>query len=474
MGDGAMTFGSAMTEAVMRSGRKLYWPRLVSRWLFPSTFADLDQFRLAWSRLGSLIGIAMIMSGAALDYLIYPDLFGPFLLARCAVSALTLAVFIVLWLPLSRAWVDGLTLFWLSLPQVMIAAMIFATDGARSIYFVGLTLALYPIGVLLPIRPIECVAFAAFTFALYVVACVGQGQLGSHLAVFGANCIFLFFSALLSILCSVLTEDARLRLFAAQKEVIEKNRSLQRTNQALAEVKGHMIEQEKMAALGTLSAGLLHEVNNPVNYSLMALKMALAEPVVRTHPLLLESLTDAQDDMSRVQRIVSDLKTFAYQRPGADNDRAFPLERALRSARRLAAFELKDIEVAVEMPADSEVRGDEPALIGVFINLLSNAAHALHSAARAAPRIDVRARLEGERLAVAVRDNGVGIAPENLSRVFEPFFTTRDVGQGLGLGLAVSFAIVQRHGSRLQVASETDAWTEFSFDLPRATAQPAA
>jgi two-component system sensor histidine kinase PhcS len=235
-----------------------------------------------------------------------------------------------------------------------------------------------------------------------------------------------------------------------------------------------MIEQEKMAALGTLSAGLLHEVNNPVNYSLMALKMALAEPVVRTHPLLLESLTDAQDDMSRVQRIVSDLKTFAYQRPGVDGDRAFPLERALRSALRLAAYELKDIEVAVEVPADSEVRGDEPALIGVFINLLSNAAHALHSAARAAPRIDVRARLEGERLAVAVRDNGVGIAPENLSRVFEPFFTTRDVGQGLGLGLAVSFAIVQRHGSRLQVASEAGAWTEFSFDLPRATAQPAA
>lgn len=287
-----------------------------------------------------------------------------------------------------------------------------------------------------------------------------------------AHAMFIAFAVAISAYCTFFNERARIRLFDLQAQVTAQNASLQQTNQALAEVKGQMIEQEKMAALGTLSAGLLHEVNNPVNYSLMALNMALAEPVVRAHPLLLESLADAQDGMTRVQRIVSDLKTFAYQRPGVDGERAFPLERALRSALRLVSFELKGIDVGVDVPADSEVRGDEPALIGVFINLLSNAAHAVRGAGRTAPRIDVRARLEGERLSVAVRDNGVGIAAENLGRVFEPFFTTRDVGQGLGLGLAVSFAIVQRHGSRLRVASEAGAWTEFSFDLPRVAVEP--
>ena len=72
-----------------------------------------------------------------------------------------------------------------------------------------------------------------------------------------------------------------------------------------------------------------------------------------------------------------------------------------------------------------------------------------------------------QRLLVKVRDNGTGIAPENLGRVFEPFFTTRDVGAGLGLGLSVSYGIVQRHGGTLAVDSEPGAWTEFSFDLPR-------
>jgi two-component system sensor histidine kinase PhcS len=168
-----------------------------------------------------------------------------------------------------------------------------------------------------------------------------------------------------------------------------------------------------------------------------------------------------------VQNIVSDLKTFAYQKPGEDSQRPFLLERAVRSAQRLAGHELKGVDVLVDMPQDTHVVGDEPALIGVFINLLSNAAHAMSRANQKLPRIDVRAWVEGGRMRVALRDNGHGIAPEHLGRVFEPFFTTRDVGAGLGLGLSVSYGIVQRHGSTLAVQSEWGEWTEFTFDLAR-------
>ncbi|MBS0316674.1 MAG: GHKL domain-containing protein, partial [Proteobacteria bacterium] len=116
-------------------------------------------------------------------------------------------------------------------------------------------------------------------------------------------------------------------------------------------------------------------------------------------------------------------------------------------------------------PQDTHVRGDEPAVIGVLINLLSNAALALRKAERAEPRIDVVGLHQDGRLQVSVRDNGTGIDAEHLNRVFEPFFTTRTVGQGLGLGLSVSYAVIQRHGGTLRVASEPGAWTEFSFDL---------
>jgi two-component system sensor histidine kinase PhcS len=149
----------------------------------------------------------------------------------------------------------------------------------------------------------------------------------------------------------------------------------------------------------------------------------------------------------------------------------FLLEKAVESALRLTGFELKNVEIVRDLPLDTHVRGDEPAIIGVLINLFSNAARALDAAAPESPRIEISARPQGARLLLAVRDNGAGIAPENLGRVFEPFFTTRDVGQGLGLGLSVSYGIVQRHGGTLTVASALGRWTEFSFDLALASPQ---
>jgi two-component system sensor histidine kinase PhcS len=231
-----------------------------------------------------------------------------------------------------------------------------------------------------------------------------------------------------------------------------------------------LIQREKMAALGTLSAGLLHEVNNPVNYSLMAINMALMDPAAAQSTDLRESLTDAREGMQRVQNIVSDLKTFAYQKQGVDSERLFLLEKAIQSALRLTSFELKGVAVELALPQDTHVLGDEPALIGVLINLLSNAALALAGAGREQPRISLRAEHRNGRLWLAVRDNGTGIAPENIGRVLEPFFTTRDVGAGLGLGLSMSYGIIQRHGGLLSVSSEFGAWTEFSLDL--ATPQP--
>ncbi|MCY1523029.1 Adaptive-response sensory-kinase SasA [compost metagenome] len=92
----------------------------------------------------------------------------------------------------------------------------------------------------------------------------------------------------------------------------------------------------------------------------------------------------------------------------------------------------------------------------------------MRKAGTAAPAIHTTVRWADSRLHVTVRDNGPGIAEENLARVFEPFYTTRDVGQGLGLGLSISYAVIERHGGQLFAESELGQWAAFSFDLPRA------
>lgn len=428
---------------------------------------QLSDFRLTYSKAGSITSIVLVLAGFGLDYFSYPDRLLEFSLLRVLVAVLTLGVFFVLFTPFGRKHVRSLTMLWLLLPQIMIAFMIFETDGAQSIYFVGLHLALYAVGIILPITFFEGVGFGVLTLGLYVAACVLHGDGSDDSSRLVTNSLFILFSAAASAVCTWFNEKARIRLFSLQHEVSEKNASLREINTQLAEVKGQLIQREKMAAIGTLSAGLLHELNNPVNYSLMAIDMGLTCPGVEGDAMLKESLGDAREGMQRIQNIVSDLKTFAYQKPGQDAQRPFLLGNALRSALRLAGYELKGIDVPVELPQDTHVLGDEPAIIGVLINLLSNAAHALQAAKREQPRIAVTVVLREQRLFVSVRDNGTGIAPENLGRVFEPFFTTRDVGAGLGLGLSVSYGIVQRHGGTLAVESELGAWTEFTFDLPR-------
>ena len=430
---------------------------------------ELSEFRLTYSKAGAIVSILLVLLGVGLDHTLYPEAFNVLAPARLLVAGLTLALLGVLHTRHGIRWVRPLTLLWLALPQVMIAWMIWATDGTASIYFVGLHLALYATGIILPITFLENLGFGLFTYAVYALACYLHPQGLQDFNQFAGVSLFILFSATVSSFCTYFNERGRLNMFSLQRQVQDKNQELTETNRALAEVKGQLIQREKMAAIGTLSAGLLHELNNPVNYSLMAIQMGQGCAAAKTDPVLKESLDDAREGMQRVQNIVSDLKTFAYQKPGQDSLRPFLLENAVRSAVRLSGYDLKGIEVGIHLPQDTHVLGDEPALIGVMINLLSNAAHAVQAAGRELPRIDLTVSERAQRLAVSVRDNGQGIAPENLSRVFEPFFTTRDVGSGLGLGLSVSYGIVQRHGGTLTVDSVPGAWTEFTFDLPRPT-----
>jgi two-component system sensor histidine kinase PhcS len=431
-------------------------------------YNELGDLRVAYSKAGCITSALLVLLGSALDLYVYPHHWSEFLEIRLGISVATLAVLWVLYTPVSKAAVRGLTLAWLCLPQMMICWFIFRTEGSDSIYFVGLLLALYGVGIILPIRLAEGLAFCVITCVGYAIACVSRDLSPGDMNTMIGRLLMIAFAAGICVMCSYFNELLRIRLFTLQQQVAEKNTELTVINASLAKIKGKMIQQEKMAALGTLSAGLMHEVNNPVNYAMMALNMALMDPVTSQNAALKESLGDVQQGMQRVQSIVMDLKTFAYQTPKEDLHRVFLFEGSVRSALRLTGFELKGVDVTVDLPLDTHVRGDEPAMIGVLINLFSNAALALRQCARVMPLLRVVAGQRGDKLWVSVWDNGSGIKPENLTRIFEPFFTTRDVGQGLGLGLSLSYSIIQRHGGELLVRSEPGRWTEFSFDLPLA------
>ncbi|MDF3836796.1 ATP-binding protein [Cupriavidus basilensis] len=431
--------------------------------------SELREFRLLSSKAGALTAIVLVMAGVLLDYGIYPHEQLRFFLARLAISLLIGVIYVLLPTAFGRRFVQPLTLAWLILPQLMIAWMISVTEGASSIYYAGLNLVIFAVGIALPMGMWQTIGFGAVTYLFYFLACLISPSGLSDRPHFIVNSIFILFSITASAVYTFFNERGHFHLFRLKEEVAHKNRELAEINRSLAEIKGQMLQQEKMAAIGTLAAGLLHEVNNPVNFCLMAIEVAMEEPQAKENPSLEECLVDAKQGMQRIQHIVSDLKTFAYRKPGAEADGVpFLFEKALDSATRLTAHELRGVAVTRELPSDTLVLGDEAAVIGVLINLFSNAALAMRKAGTRDPSIRTAVSWVGKRLHVRVRDNGPGIASEHLPRVFEPFFTTREVGQGLGLGLSISYAVIERHGGALFAESELGHWTAFSFDLPRA------
>jgi two-component system sensor histidine kinase PhcS len=430
--------------------------------------AEQEGFRLSFSRTCALVGIVLVLMGSGLDYNTYPGELRPFFFARAFVSSLIFVVYLILPTRWGRQNLSYLTLLWLCFPQVMIAWMISATQGAHSIYATGLHLAVFAAGSVLPFNTKQTIGFGVLTYTLYFLGCLHHDPASVTGSTFFVNSQFLIFTSTLGVFCTYFNERSRFQLFKLKEEIADKNVQLGDTNTNLVEIKGQLLQQEKMAAIGTLSAGLLHEINNPVNFCLMAIAVAQDDTVAKSSPMLLECLVDAKEGMQRVQHIVSDLKTFAYRSPEkGEADTPFLLEKAIDSAIRLTSHELRGVEVDRQLPPDTLVRGDEAAIIGVLINLLSNAALAMHKAQREHPRIVISANWYEGRLLVVVTDNGPGISEKNLSRVFEPFFTTREVGKGLGLGLSISYSVIQRHGGTLSVDSQEGEWARFAFDLPR-------
>ena len=429
----------------------------------------LKDFYFRFSRGAAYTCIALVLLGIGLDFGLYPQHLYFFAAIRVGVSILIYVNIRLMETTWGKDKIHWLTFAWLILPQFMITYMIGATNGADSIYYAGLNLSMYASGIVLAIGIWQNILFGGLSILFYVVACAFHPYSFKLHGPFVVNSLLLLMTAVASAVYTHFNEHARFSLFRLKAEVAEKNIQLEQTNKSLAEIKGQMLQQEKMAAIGTLAAGMLHEVNNPVNYCLMAMDLALEDPVAKTSPSLNEYLVDAKHGMQRVQHIVSDLKTFAYRTSESTTSGTdFLFEKIVDSAIRLVGHETKGISITCDMPPDTLVRGDEAAIIGVLVNLFGNAALAMRAANRSEPVIHLSAIWKSDRLYVTVRDNGPGIPPANLARVFEPFFTTREIGQGLGLGLSISYSVIERHGGTLVAESAVGEWTKMIFDLPRA------
>ena len=262
----------------------------------------------------------------------------------------------------------------------------------------------------------------------------------------------------------------------------ELNRTLEEKvrarTRALEESQAHLVHSEKMASLGGLVAGVAHEINNPLNTivnnvaplreRIEALRGALADPDGEAAEDLaeaLEILDVMADGGDRTKTIVQALKTFSHAGEAEWKDTS--LAEAVQCTLSLLAFQLKGgIEVRTELTEVGPVRCDASAINQVILNLVTNAIDAVQGKPEGERRIRVAIGEAAGQAYVEVEDSGAGIASERLSRIFEPFYTTKEVGKGTGLGLSIAHGIVQRHRGSIEVESRLGEGSTFRMRLP--------
>lgn len=294
---------------------------------------------------------------------------------------------------------------------------------------------------------------------------------------------------------AIAIEHARLvdQLSRKNRDLLQKNLHLDAKNLELRTIQSQLIHQEKMASLGRMVAGIAHELNNPVNFVHGNL------PYLREYFEDLKQIAEALDDVAPEQRqFVTDLKKklkYDFLVTDLDNiiadlaegaERIRQIIKNLRSFSRLDEAELK--EASIQEGIESTIKilnqyygrdkirpeltfADIPSVVcypgklnQVWMNLLSNAAQAVSDIPD--PKVSITTELEGEWVTVSISDNGAGIKPQDQSKIFEPFYTTKPVGQGTGLGLSICHSIIGRHGGSIWFETAAGQGTTFKVKIP--------
>jgi signal transduction histidine kinase len=226
-----------------------------------------------------------------------------------------------------------------------------------------------------------------------------------------------------------------------------------------------LVQAQKLSSLGILTSGIAHQLNNPLN-NISTSCQILIEELKAGDGFIRKLLTNIDQEVDRARDIVKGLLEFCREREfqlGWVNLASLTIKTVRLISSQLPA----GVEVTTDIPEDLDIHADGQKLQEVLLNLLLNAAQAMPDGSG---RIAVAASEDAGsgQVEISVRDSGCGIPEENLTKIFDPFFSTKEVGFGTGLGLSVAHGIVERHGGTLTVKSKVGEGSVFTIRLPLA------
>ena len=428
------------------------------------------------TRLGCFLGIVMVPLFGGLDHYVYPQHAFSFLLLRLLCSALMAGLYPILGTRFGREHYHFQGLVLLFLPSAAIAWMIHATEGAASPYYAGLTLVLMVLAVVLDWTFLQSVISVLLVLMLYLLASL-PSVTGANFGIFLNNLFFLVFPGIAIIVGAYFHSRVRVSEFVSRCELDKSRKALEASLHQLKENEMQLVQSEKLASLGRMSAGIIHEINNPLNFAttgLFTLRNKGQYLAPEQQADYAEILTDVEEGIKRVKTIVSDLRMFTH--PETESRDQVEVAEVVASALRFLSNEWKDkVQIVEQIPGQQTIWANKNKLIHLVTNLLQNSLDALMTKTfqDEKPAIRIEGRVENGSSILSVRDNGPGIAAADVDKIFDPFFTTKDVGEGMGLGLSICYRIVKEAGGKISVKTEPGKFCEITLEFPARANQAA-
>jgi len=261
--------------------------------------------------------------------------------------------------------------------------------------------------------------------------------------------------------------DSMLRRFNATRQILDAQMAEERRiRQELESLQGQIIRQERLAAVGQLVSGVAHEINNPLQAILGFAELLQMQSDVPDS--VKGDLKLIQKESARACGIIRNLALFARQQPGiAAPVRMGDVMTSVAELRQ-RRLESEDIQLHVEDKAVQHINAVLTELQQVVLNFVVNAEQAILGSGRLPGRITMRAYDKEDRVVMEVEDTGPGVKPEDEAKLFQPFFTTKPVGQGTGLGLSISYGIIDSLGGQIGYRTAPAGGSIFYFTLPAA------
>ncbi len=444
--------------------------------------------RVGNTKVGCALVVFLMPLGSLLDLFVYEEEVWPFFRLRLICSGITAVIWAVLFTDFGKRIARWLSIIVPLLPASFIAVMIALKEGFASPYYAGINLVLLAVGVVLHWTTLESTVAVLLALAMYLVAGFLHGPPLPPADIMVNNFYFITLMDIIVVVGTYFQHRAREREFAARfelasnKQILEvsnqkldqRNRELADAYQKLTEQESQIVQSQKMASVGQMSAGIIHEINNPLNFAttgLFALKKKARQLPIPERAEYEDIVNDIEDGISRVKNIVSDLRTFTH--PNTDILDQVLVSDVVASALRFLSNELKDKAVVkLDLQADQAVLANKNKLIHLFVNLIQNSLDALRTKSfpnGEQPTIWIEGRVENGANYLVVRDNGPGIPVDHVDKIYDPFFTTKAVGEGMGLGLSMCSRIMKDSQGKISVRTEKGKFCEFTLEFPDKT-----